>query len=220
VFFFQLLFQNPLVYLIALATILFGLVLHNVVQSLVAASLGDPTPRSRGYAGTDPQIHVPPIYLLFLAFFGFAIPNQIPLQVRNIRGRGGPEAFIWLSGALGMIAWALVVLIMSSLLAPILTGDLETIRSGLLQGAISVVSLAVVFIFPVPPLPGALALGAVGGMGARQFLSTMESFMIRLYPFGFMIVFLILSVTGILRLVTNAILQLMLSFMGVFGLGL
>jgi hypothetical protein len=44
--------------------------------------------------------------------------------------------------------------------------------------------------------------------------------MMRLYPFGFMIVFLILSVTGILRLITNAILQLMLAFMGVFGLGL
>lgn len=217
-FFIQLLGQNPLVYLIALAAILFALVLHNISQAYAASSFGDSTARLRGFTSTEPQRHLNTFSLIFAALFGFGFPNQIPVMSRNIRGRGGPEALVWLSGPLGMIAFAFVLLIVSGLLQRFAPGELLLVASALQTAALFVVQIAVVFIFPIPPLAGASALAAVGGMGARQFLSQIEGFMIRLQPFGFYLVFLVLSFTGVLGFVTGIVLGALTGLLQLIGL--
>lgn len=217
-FFIQLLGQSPLVYLIALAAILFSLVLHNIAQAFAASSFGDSTAKLRGFTSTEPQRHLNSFSLIYVALLGFGIPNQIPIMTRNIRGRGGPEALVWLAGPLGMIAFAFLLLVSSSLLRRFAPGELLLVSTALETAALFVVQVAVVFLFPVPPMAGASALAAVGGVGARQFLGTMESFILRLYPFGFMLIFIILSFTGVLGLVTSIVLNLLSSLLGLVGL--
>jgi hypothetical protein len=217
VFFIQLLGQSPLVYLIALAAILFSLVLHNIAQAFAASSAGDSTAKLRGFTSTEPQRHLNTFSLVYVALLGFGIPNQIPVS-RNIRGRGGPEALVWLAGPLGMIAFAFSLLVASSLLRRFAPGDLLLVSTALETAALFVVQIAVVFLFPVPPMAGASALAAVGGAGARQFLGTIESFVARLYPFGFMLIFIILSFTGVLGFVTGIVFDLLTGLLGLIGL--
>lgn len=217
-FFIQLLGQNPLVYLIALAAILFALVLHNITQAFVAASFGDSTARTRGFTSTEPQRHLNTFSLVYAALLGFGIPNQIPVMTRNIRGRGGPEAMVWLSGPLGMIAFAFVLLVVASLLQRFAPGEFLVVATALQTAVIFVVQIAVVFLFPVPPMAGASALAAVGGRGAREFLATMEGFIQRLYPFGFMLIFILLSFTGVLGFVSGLVYSLLSSLLNLVGL--
>jgi hypothetical protein len=218
VFFFQLLISSPLVYLIALFAILFGLVVHNIVQALVAVSFGDSTAKMRGFTSTEPQRHLNSFSLIYAVLFGFGIPTQIPVMSRNIRGRGGPEALVWLAGPLGMFGFAFVLLLVAGLVYRFAPGDLGVVAVGLQTASDFVVRLLVIFLFPVPPLDGALALAAVGGRGVREYLSTMESFMLRLQPFGFILIFIVLSYTGVLGFVSGIVNNLMAALLGLVGL--
>ncbi len=217
-FFIQLLGQNPLVYLIALAAILFALVLHNIAQALTASGFGDSTAKLRGFTSTEPQRHLNTFSLVYAALLGFGIPNQIPVQSRNIRSRGGPEALVWLAGPLGMIAFSFVLLVVAGLLQRFAPSEFLIVATALQTAVIFVVQIAVVFLFPVPPMAGASALAAVGGSGARQFLATMESFIVRLYPFGFMLIFILLSFTGVLGFVSGLVYSLLSSLLNLIGL--
>ncbi len=217
-FFFQQLISSPLVYLIALFAILFGLVLHNIAQAFAASSFGDSTAKMRGFTSTEPQRHLNSFSLIYTVLFGFGIPIQIPVMTRNIRGRGGPEALVWLAGPLGMFGFALTLLIAAGLVYRFAPGDLATVAVGLQTASDYVVRLMVIFLFPVPPLDGALALAAVGGRGVREYLSTMESFMQRLQPFGFILIFIVLSYTGVLGFVSNIVNGVLISLVGLVGL--
>jgi Zn-dependent protease len=66
----------------------------------------------------------------------------------------------------------------------------------------------------VPPLDGARALAAVGSMEARRFLGQLESY----GPIGFLLIFLVLSFTGILDAITEPILRLLIGIVSAIGL--
>jgi Zn-dependent protease len=213
--FLPLLLQTPLQGAIVIACVLFGLVFHNIVQTLVADRLGDSTPRTYGFHGTDPRIHLDPLSLAFLLLLGFGVPRSIPLRASSLRGRGGgSEAMVWLSGPVGMVVYALVLLVLAGLAARF-GGEIgSTINGGFRLASIYVVRYAVVYIVPVPPLDGARALAAVGSTEARRFLGQLESY----GPIGFLLIFLVLSFTGILDAVTEPILKLLIGIVSAIGL--
>ena len=213
--FLPLLLQSPLQGAIVIACVLFGLVLHNIVQALVADRLGDSTPRTYGFHGTDPRIHLDPLSLAFLLLLGFGVPKSIPLRGSSLRGRGGgAEAIVWLSGPLGLIGYALVLLLLSGIAAKFGAEVGSSIGGGLQNAAFYAVQYAVVYIVPVPPLDGARALAAAGSMEARRFLAQLESY----GPIGFLLIFLVLSYTGILSAIVNPILRLLIGLVGAVGL--
>lgn len=205
---------EPLSALIAVATFLFGLVLHNVAQAYAASLAGDSTPRLRGFLSTDPRQHLEPLYLLFLFIIGFAIPRQVPVQGRNIRGRGGLEALVWLCGPLALIVWAFVLFLASALLARYAPTQSNAVVIGLEEAVRYSVLHAAVFLIPMPPLDGARALYAAGGQDARNLLRQMESW----GPIGFLLVFIVLSYSGILGRVSGAIIGLLRLALSPFGL--
>lgn len=208
------LLQQPLVFLIVIAAILFGLVVHNVVQALVANAQGDPTPKNLGFIGTDPRLHIDPISLLFLVLLGFAIPRSIPLNSRNIRGRGGPEALVWMSGPLAMIGWALVLLIAAGILTRLAGAEVRPVVAALGIAADLAIRLAVVFVFPVPPLDGGRAVMAAGGTEARRLMRQLEGY----GPVGFILIFLVLSYTGVLGAVSDVVRGILGALLGLVGL--
>jgi Zn-dependent protease len=213
--FLSLLLQNPLQGAIVLTCVLFGMVLHNVVQALLADRLGDSTSRTYGFHGTDPRIHLDGLTLAFVVLLGFGRPNSIPLRGSSLRGRGGnSEAMVWLSGPLGMIVFALVLKLVAGGVA-LLPNELAIpVAEALTIGAYEMVYFAVVYIFPVPPLDGARALAAVGSMEARRFLSQLESY----GPIGYLLTFLVLSFTGILSAITVPVVNILSSIVKALGL--
>lgn len=212
-----LLFQQlePLTVLIVVALVLFGLVLHNVVQALVAASQGDDTAKNYGFTSTDPRVHLEPLYLLFLAILGFAVPRPIPVNSRRVRGRGWPEALIWLSGPLALIAWAFVLMVIHALLRRFAPSEANTLLTGLSVSIVQyLVPFAIIYLVPVPPLDGARALMATGNLEARRFLRQVES-----YGFiGFLLIFIVLSYTGILGGISRVVIGALNSVLALVGL--
>ncbi len=208
--FIQLLGSDPLSYVVALVALAFGLVLHNVAQALIAARLGDGSAKLRGFASTEPQVHMDAFSLIWLAIFGFGIPKSIPLR---LYGKNSQEAFVWLSGPLFMLIWAFVLLLIGTALSRFGGDAVGSLVNGLYIGASQSISLAAVFFFPIPPLDGARALAAVGTPEIRRSLGNLEQWMSRT-PFSFFLIFLVLSFTGILGFVTSPIISLMTSLLG------
>jgi Zn-dependent protease len=215
--FIQTLFSDPVAYLMALAAMAFGLVLHNVVQAFAASSLGDDTAKTRGFFSTEPRVHIEPTYLIWLAIFGFAIPNAIPIKSYNLRGRTGSEILVWLLGPISLILWAFVLLVVGSLMAKSGISSLDAVAQGFDYGAVRVLRLAVLFIFPVPPLDGARIARAFGNQDVNRVMDQIEGFTAGT-PFGFMIVFLVLSYLGILSAVSGVIAQFLIFLLQAVGL--
>ncbi len=195
----------------------FGLVLHNVVQALFAASLGDDTPKSRGFTSTEPLVHLNPTYLLWLAIFGFAIPNIIPVKSYNLRGRSSSEVLVWLLGPLSLVVWAFVLILVGALLNKFVGDSASAVISGFFAGATHVIGLAVLFIFPVPPLDGARALYAVGNREINRVLDQIERFT-NSTPFGFMIIFMVLSYLRVITVISGAVISLIVAILNAVGL--
>lgn len=188
-FFIQYLGQDPLAFLIALFILAFGLVLHNVFQALLANAFGDPSAKQRGFTSTsNPTLHLDSFSWIWLAIFGFAVPTSVPVRLYN--RQYAKEATVWLMGPISMLLWAFLMLLGASLITASAAGDdsLRSVTFGLILGAFNSISLAAIFIFPIPPLDGARALFAVGNSSIKNFLSNLEQWMSRT-PFGFMLIF-------------------------------
>lgn len=215
-FFIQLLATDPLAYLVALATLAFSLVLHNIAQASLAAGFGDKTAALRGFTASEPRIHLDTMYLIWLAVFGFAIPTQIPVNSYVFAKQSAREALVWWSGPLAMILWAFVLF--TAGIATLRYGGnaLEGLAGGLQYGASQVLGLAVVFLFPIPPLSGAKALYAIGNAQVRNSLSNLEMWMSR-SPFSFMIIFVVLGALGITGAISRFFLSIFTAVLSAVG---
>jgi len=201
----SLLLSNPLIFLIAAAALLFGLVLHNVVQARLADRLGDSSARLAGFASTDPQRHFEPLNLIFFLLLGLCIPRAIPLYGSRLRGRGAAEARVWLSGPLTLIIWAFLLLLVDTLLIQFVpqADVMRSVTAGLGVGASYAVIHAVVFLIPLPGFDAGHALYANGSAGTRQTLDRIAA----AGPLVTFIFFLVLSVSGVLGGIARAITQ-------------
>jgi Zn-dependent protease len=195
-FFIQLLGLDPLAYFVALVTLAFALVLHNIAQASIAAAMGDSTAKLRGFTSTEPRLHFNTFSLIWLAVFGLALPTTIPLNSYVFSKRASSEAFVWWSGPLVMVVWSFLLFTASLLTARFGGEALLSLAKGFDYGASNVLSLGVIFLFPVPPLDGARAVFAVGSPEIRRGIASLEQWMSRT-PFSFMIIFVVLSVLGV-----------------------
>ncbi|NJK46159.1 MAG: site-2 protease family protein [Pleurocapsa sp. SU_196_0] len=178
--------------------------------------LGDSTAKLRGFTGTEPRLHLDTFYLIWLAVFGFAIPTQIPVNAYAFR-QGSREALVWWSGPLAMVLWAFVLFTAYTVLSQFGGDALGGLALGFAYGASRVLSLAVVFFFPVPPVAGAKAVYAVGSPEVKRWVSSLEMWMNRT-PFGFMIIFVVLSVLGVTGAISGFFVQIFVAILGLFGL--
>ena len=201
------LLPNPLVFLVATAASAFGLVLHNLAQAWLADRYGDRTPRTYGFLTLEPRVHFDPLGILLLVLLGFGWPRFVPYRLYGRR-----EAAVALMGPLGFLLAAFAYLLVASLL-PSAFG-LGQISYGLQVAALVMVRHAAVYLFPIPPLDGARVVHALGGYEARRFLSLLESY----GPIGFLLVFLVLSYTGVLGAVEQGLYGFLNTLLRVIGL--
>ena len=179
--------SEPLLFLVAFAAAAFGLVVHNLAQAWLADRFGDPNPRRYGFLTLEPRVHLDPIGLLLLLLLGFGWPRFVPYRVYGRR-----EAWVALMGPLGFLLASFVYLLLARVLPRGM--GLFPVVQGLELAAFLMIGHAVVYLFPVPPLDGARVARALGGPEVRRLLAQIESW----GPVGFILIFLVLSYTGVL----------------------
>jgi Zn-dependent protease len=196
------LLNDPPVFLVAFALAALGLVLHNLFQAYLADRYGETAPRRYGFLSLDLRVHLEPLGLALPLLLGFGWPRFVPT---NLPGRKG--AMVALMGPLGFFFAAFLYGLLARFLPyPFGEGLLVAQRLMLLHAAI--------YLFPVPPLDGAKALYAVGGLEARRFLDQIAA----LGPLGFILIFLVLSFTGVTASVVQGLSGLLDSVYRVLGL--
>jgi Zn-dependent protease len=196
------LLNDPPVFLVAFALAALGLVLHNLFQAYLADRYGETAPRRYGFLSLDLRVHLEPLGLVLLLLLGFGWPRFVPT---NLPGRKG--ATVALMGPLGFFFAAFLYGLLARFLPyPFGEGLLVAQRLMLLHAAI--------YLFPVPPLDGAKALYAVGGLEARRFLDQIAA----LGPLGFILIFLVLSYAGVTASVVQGLSGLLDSVYRVLGL--
>jgi Zn-dependent protease len=182
--------DNPTIIVISAIVMIAALMLHNVVQAWVASRLGDNSARFSGFMGFEPQQHLEPMGVLFLFILGFGWPKTIPVNSRNLRGKGRNEAIVWYSGpatylAIGFLSYLAAVIFLR-------LGGPDVGRAFAVAGDLAILH-AVINLFPVYPLDGARAALAWGNRDVRQVVQQIANFGI----LGFIVVFMALSFTGI-----------------------
>ncbi|HGY10458.1 MAG TPA: site-2 protease family protein [Oceanithermus profundus] len=199
--------SQPLVFLVAFAASAFGLVVHNLVQAALADRYGDTLPRRMGFLTLDAKTHLDPLGLLFLALLGFGWPRSVPFRLNGTKG-----LLVALAGPSGFMLAAFVYLFLAALLPSSL--GLDQFAFGLRVAASVMVIEAAVFLFPVPPLDGARAIYAAGSYEARRFMDQLASY----GPIGFILIFLVLSYTGVLGAVQAGLMGLLQTLLRLIGL--
>lgn len=184
-------FNNPTILVISAIVMVMALILHNIVQTYVAAKFGDTRAKFSGFDRFDPQKQLEPFGVLFLFLLGFGWPKAIPTESRNYRGRGRQEMWVWYAGPLTYLGVALVSYIVGALLLNF-GGQQELFRAFAAAGDFAIVH-AVINLFPVYPLDGAKAALAWGNPEVRRFIQQVAQ-----YGFiGFIVIFMLLSYTGV-----------------------
>jgi Zn-dependent protease len=194
-------YNDPTVLVISAVVMVIALIFHNIVQTFVAARMGDSTPRFSGFMAFDPQRQLDPFGVLFLFLLGFGWPNAVPVNSRNYRGRGRREAWVWLSG---IGAYLLVGFL--SLFAAVLFlgfGQVHLAIAFRVAAAIAIVH-AVINLFPVLPLDMAHAALAWGNPDVRRVIQQIAGFGV----LGFMVFFFVLSFLGVIGGLQSIFLQI------------
>lgn len=182
--------NNPTVLVIAGIVMIAALMIHNIVQTWVASRLGDNSARFSGFMGFEPQQHLEPFGVIFLFLLGFGWPKTIPVQSRNLRGRGRNEALVWYSGPGAYLGIAFLSYLVAVLFFRL--GGPDVGRGFAVAGDLAILH-AVINLFPVYPLDGARAALAWGNRDVRQLVQQIANFGI----LGFIVIFLVLSYTGV-----------------------
>jgi Zn-dependent protease len=196
------LLNDPPVFLVAFTFAALGLILHNLAQAYLADRYGETAPRRYGFLSLDLRVHLEPLGLVLLLLLGFGWPRFVPTNLPGWKG-----AMVALMGPLGFFFAAFLYGLLARFLPyPFGEGLLVAQRLMLLHAAI--------YLFPVPPLDGAKALYAVGGLEARRFLDQIAA----LGPLGFILIFLVLSFTGVTASVVQGLSGLLDSVYRVLGL--
>jgi len=105
----ELLFTNPILYLMVAVSILLALSIHEYSHAQAAYSLGDPTARDLGRLTINPLAHLDPFGTLFLFLFGIGWGKPVPFNYLNLRNKKWGPALIALAGPGSNLLMAIIV---------------------------------------------------------------------------------------------------------------
>lgn len=181
---------------IAFIVMVMALIFHNMVQTYVAAKLGDRSAQLGGFGSFDPQRHLELFGVIFLLVLGFGWPRTIPTNSRNYAGRGRSEAWVWLSGVGAYLLVAFVSLFVAFIF--LRTGSLP-LYSAFQLAASTALLHGVINLFPLLPLDMARAALAWGNPEMRRLIMQVAQF----GTLGFIVFFMLLSATGVIGSLMN-----------------
>jgi Zn-dependent protease len=174
----QLLFQDPLTFLLLAVPLLYSIIIHELAHGWVAYVMGDSTAKYQGRLTLNPLKHLDPIGTAMLFFFGFGWARPVPINLGYIRN---PRLGLILVSSAGIVAnmlFAFAAVLLLRLLTPSPEGSAATLLYFLAQINIILASFNLI---PIPPLDGSKIL--MGFLPER-----LRDVFARLEPFGFFII--------------------------------
>src|SRR3990167_2639789 len=156
------LLTNPLLFLVYIIALLIAIGVHEFSHAFAADQLGNPTPRLAGRLKLNPLVHIDPMGILFLLFFGFGWGKPVGFDPFNLKNPRRDAAIISLAGPFSNFSLALIL----SLILRIVSW----FRVLPLQGAvyfflIPIISLNIILgvfnLLPIHPLDGFKIVGGV-----------------------------------------------------------
>jgi len=105
----QLLFENPLLFLMITVAIIFALTIHEFFHAWTAFYLGDSTAKDQGRLTINPLAHLDPFGTLLLFIAGFGWGKPVPFNPYNLRNQKWGPALVALAGPASNFFMALII---------------------------------------------------------------------------------------------------------------
>ena len=105
----ELLFVNPILYLMVAVAVLLGFSIHEYFHAQAAYSLGDPTAKNAGRLTVNPLAHFDPFGTLLIFIIGFGWGKPVPFNPYNLRNQKWGPALVGLAGPSSNFLIALMV---------------------------------------------------------------------------------------------------------------
>ncbi len=94
----QILFENPVLFLIIATAIIFALAIHEFFHAWMAYYLGDNTAKDQGRLTINPLVHLDPFGTLLLFIVGIGWGKPVPFNPHNLRDQKWGPALVALAG--------------------------------------------------------------------------------------------------------------------------
>lgn len=183
----NLLFTNPLAFLLIAIPLLYSIILHELAHGWVAYRLGDPTAKHSGRLSLNPLKHLDPVGTIMLFVFGFGWARPVPVNFNRLHDRHTSMVMVSAAGVVANMLLAFIAIFLDRLLAP----PPSSLFSSLLYFMAQInIILAAFNLIPLPPLDGSKIL-----MGLVP--PNVQNILLRIEPFGFFIIIGLLY-TGVL----------------------
>ncbi len=156
------LLTNPLFFFFSLIALLVAITVHEFSHAWMADHLGDPTPRLAGRLKLNPLIHLDPLGLIFLFFFGFGWGKPVPFDPFNLRNPRKDAALISIAGPISNFILALALSLLLKLFIFFKLNFLITIGIFFLIPMITLNLILGIFnLLPIHPLDGFKIVGGI-----------------------------------------------------------
>jgi Zn-dependent protease len=197
----QLLFQNPLVALILIVSIVLSLTIHEFFHAIIADKLGDPTPKSLGRVSLNPLAHLDPLGTLLLVVAGFGWGKPVPISLLNLKNPKRDNAVIAAAGPVSNFLFAIVITIISHFVPYFLVAPLQLM-------ALINLNLCFFNLIPLAPLDGEKV---VSGFLPFNLLFQWQ----QIQQYG-IVILMFLVFTNSISLITGPLIQLSLRLLSIF----
>ncbi len=165
----SLLTQEPLVFVVLVAALVFTLSIHEAAHAWVGYLLGDSTAKRLGRLTINPLAHLDPIGFLMILFAGFGYAKPVPFNPYNLRDQRWGPALIAAAGPASNLIFGILCALVYRFVAPALGSENLLSLTLWFLGHINFALMAFNLI-PLPPLDGSKALLAV--IAAPQYERT------------------------------------------------
>lgn len=180
----QLLFRDPLTFVLLAIPLLYSIILHELAHGWVAFKMGDPTAKMLGRLSLNPMRHLDPIGTLALFLVGFGWAKPVPVNFANLHDQRKGLIFVSAAGIAANLILAFLSFLALRFFSPVLSERFYIMLT--FMGRINIM-LASFNLIPIPPLDGSKILM---GFSTRRFQYTLE----RLEPYGMFILIALLYI--------------------------